>query len=248
MQPTTRSTARTTRASTRASAREASAAAAARSSAMAHARSKDAAAAPARGLAPKDVNHPASAAAERPPPAEAKPARAIAARPARTVRAAPSASRAPAPARDAPQPLPGRPPRAHAPAHAPPSGLGSGSAPAPVSNPVAVRGTKRTRSPEKDARGHGPDSAASGAPRKRVRGPGHSSSPLALLPPPEEAQGAQDQARAGGLDFQPREEPEPPKDLGWEDLDEEDALDPLMVSEYVNDIFAYMKKLEVRRV
>lgn len=35
------------------------------------------------------------------------------------------------------------------------------------------------------------------------------------------------------------------KDEGWEDLDIEDADDPLMVAEYVNEIFVYMKKLEV---
>ncbi|KAI5819728.1 cyclin domain-containing protein [Pyronema omphalodes] len=31
---------------------------------------------------------------------------------------------------------------------------------------------------------------------------------------------------------------------GWDNLDEEDAEDPLMVSEYVNEIFDYLKKLE----
>lgn len=31
---------------------------------------------------------------------------------------------------------------------------------------------------------------------------------------------------------------------GWEPLDDEDAEDPLMVSEYVNDIFEYLRKLE----
>jgi hypothetical protein len=31
---------------------------------------------------------------------------------------------------------------------------------------------------------------------------------------------------------------------GWDDLDAEDAEDPLMVSEYVNEIFEYLKKLE----
>lgn len=39
----------------------------------------------------------------------------------------------------------------------------------------------------------------------------------------------------------------PAKDDGWEDLDAEDADDPLMVAEYVNDIFEYMKELEVSR-
>lgn len=38
----------------------------------------------------------------------------------------------------------------------------------------------------------------------------------------------------------------PAKDEGWEDLDTEDADDPLMVAEYVNEIFDYMKELEVR--
>jgi hypothetical protein len=37
----------------------------------------------------------------------------------------------------------------------------------------------------------------------------------------------------------------PAKDEGWEDLDAEDADDPLMVAEYVNEIFDYMKELEV---
>lgn len=35
------------------------------------------------------------------------------------------------------------------------------------------------------------------------------------------------------------------KDAGWEDLDQEDIDDPLMVAEYVNEIFAYMKRIEV---
>ena len=34
----------------------------------------------------------------------------------------------------------------------------------------------------------------------------------------------------------------------WEDLDADDVDDPLMVSEYVNEIFDYMKRLEVRKV
>ncbi|KAN0065938.1 G2/mitotic-specific cyclin [Thecaphora frezii] len=37
----------------------------------------------------------------------------------------------------------------------------------------------------------------------------------------------------------------PAKDEGWEDLDAEDMDDPLMVAEYVNDIFDYMKELEI---
>ncbi len=37
----------------------------------------------------------------------------------------------------------------------------------------------------------------------------------------------------------------PAKDEGWEDLDAEDAEDPLIVAEYVNDIFEYMKELEI---
>ncbi|PWN44949.1 hypothetical protein IE81DRAFT_320928 [Ceraceosorus guamensis] len=35
------------------------------------------------------------------------------------------------------------------------------------------------------------------------------------------------------------------KDEGWEDLDAEDVDDPLMVAEYVNEIFVYMKQLEI---
>lgn len=34
----------------------------------------------------------------------------------------------------------------------------------------------------------------------------------------------------------------------WDDLDADDVDDPLMVSEYVNEIFDYMKQLEVRKV
>lgn len=43
------------------------------------------------------------------------------------------------------------------------------------------------------------------------------------------------------------EEEGPAKDEGWIDLDLEDIDDPLMVAEYVNDIFDYMKALEVSR-
>ena len=35
------------------------------------------------------------------------------------------------------------------------------------------------------------------------------------------------------------------KDEGWEDLDKEDEDDPVMVAEYVVEIFEYLKKLEV---
>lgn len=38
----------------------------------------------------------------------------------------------------------------------------------------------------------------------------------------------------------------PAKDEGWQDLDAEDDDDPMMVNEYVRDIFTYMQKLEVR--
>lgn len=34
----------------------------------------------------------------------------------------------------------------------------------------------------------------------------------------------------------------------WDDLDAEDADDPLMVSEYVVEIFEYLKKVEVCRL
>lgn len=37
-----------------------------------------------------------------------------------------------------------------------------------------------------------------------------------------------------------------PDGAEWEDLDAEDADDPMMVSEYVNDIFEYLKIVEVR--
>jgi hypothetical protein len=37
-----------------------------------------------------------------------------------------------------------------------------------------------------------------------------------------------------------------PNGAEWEDLDAEDADDPMMVSEYVNEIFEYLKVVEVR--
>ncbi|KAL9936325.1 hypothetical protein V8E36_004393 [Tilletia maclaganii] len=37
-----------------------------------------------------------------------------------------------------------------------------------------------------------------------------------------------------------------PKDYGWENLDEEDANDPLMVAEYHDEIFEYLKELELK--
>lgn len=36
------------------------------------------------------------------------------------------------------------------------------------------------------------------------------------------------------------------KDEGWEDLDKDDIDDPLMVAEYVEEIFAYMRQIEVQ--
>ena len=36
------------------------------------------------------------------------------------------------------------------------------------------------------------------------------------------------------------------KDEGWEDLDKDDIDDPLMVAEYVEEIFEYMRKIEMR--
>lgn len=41
------------------------------------------------------------------------------------------------------------------------------------------------------------------------------------------------------------EAPARPKDEGWIDLDKDDADDPLMVSEYVEEIFAYMREIEM---
>ena len=38
-----------------------------------------------------------------------------------------------------------------------------------------------------------------------------------------------------------------PKDHGWEDLDEGDEEDPLMVSAYVVEVYDYLRELEVRR-
>jgi len=43
-----------------------------------------------------------------------------------------------------------------------------------------------------------------------------------------------------------REAEADPNGIDWEDLDAEDADDPMMVSEYVNEIFDYLKVVEVR--
>ncbi|EEB08965.1 G2/M B-type cyclin Cdc13 [Schizosaccharomyces japonicus yFS275] len=43
-----------------------------------------------------------------------------------------------------------------------------------------------------------------------------------------------------------REVPTKPSEQDWDDLDAEDWADPLMVSEYVNEIFDYMRKLEIQ--
>ncbi|KAH7882346.1 cyclin-like protein [Phlebopus sp. FC_14] len=45
-----------------------------------------------------------------------------------------------------------------------------------------------------------------------------------------------------GMDSEPEADPEGDE---WDDLDAEDGDDPLMVSEYVNEIFAYMKRTEL---
>jgi len=36
-----------------------------------------------------------------------------------------------------------------------------------------------------------------------------------------------------------------PNSMDWEDLDAKDANDPMMVSRYVNEIFDYLKVIEV---
>lgn len=53
--------------------------------------------------------------------------------------------------------------------------------------------------------------------------------------------GAAAAAPAPAADAAPRA-----KDEGWEDLDKDDADDPLMVAEYAEEIFAYMRKVEMR--
>lgn len=51
---------------------------------------------------------------------------------------------------------------------------------------------------------------------------------------------------AASLDAGPASQPEAdPNGNEWDDLDAEDGDDPLMVSEYVNEIFDYMKNVEV---
>lgn len=62
----------------------------------------------------------------------------------------------------------------------------------------------------------------------------------------EEVGGLVHKEKAQGKSKPKVEERQPAKDEGWEDLDAEDHDDPLMVTEYVEEIFNYMRKLEVR--
>jgi len=71
--------------------------------------------------------------------------------------------------------------------------------------------------------------------------------------PVSEAQMFEEELRhnsdAGAADLKAFANAEPeadPEGDEWDDLDAEDADDPLMVSEYVVEIFKYMKELEVR--
>jgi hypothetical protein len=76
-------------------------------------------------------------------------------------------------------------------------------------------------------------------------------------PPPEEDPRAIEEARAlaeekahndrlaAEMQAFANEVEHDPDHSPWEDLDAEDSDDPLMVSEYVQEIFTYMKKLEV---
>jgi len=41
------------------------------------------------------------------------------------------------------------------------------------------------------------------------------------------------------------EYPEKAREQDWDDLDAEDEFDPIMVSEYVNEIFEYLREKEV---
>lgn len=63
----------------------------------------------------------------------------------------------------------------------------------------------------------------------------------APLPDDDEALQADDDA-----DVLPLVPYQPAKDEGWEDLDAGDEDDPLMVSEYVNEVYDYLLQLEVR--
>ena len=65
-------------------------------------------------------------------------------------------------------------------------------------------------------------------------------------PPVSEAQLFEEQVAAdleALADAEPEADPEGDE---WDDLDAEDADDPLMVSEYIVEIFQYMKEIEVR--
>ena len=65
-------------------------------------------------------------------------------------------------------------------------------------------------------------------------------------PPVSEAQLFEEQVTAdleALADAEPEADPEGDE---WDDLDAEDADDPLMVSEYIVEIFQYMKEIEVR--
>lgn len=75
------------------------------------------------------------------------------------------------------------------------------------------------------------------------------------IPPEEEDPRALEEARAKAeavwladeMEAFANEPEADPENSAWDDLDAEDSDDPLMVSEYVQDIFKYMKQLEVNQ-
>lgn len=61
----------------------------------------------------------------------------------------------------------------------------------------------------------------------------------------EEVEEEVNQDRKKRVKVELEEEVKPPKDAGWVDLDDGDEDDPLMVSEYVNEVYEYLIEKEV---
>ncbi|CAO1630329.1 unnamed protein product [Sympodiomycopsis kandeliae] len=95
---------------------------------------------------------------------------------------------------------------------------------------IAARRVKADKQAEEDVNGHGDADREN----KRIKLDEHNANIT------NGVNHQQDTVEAGATEVDAE-----PKDAGWEDLDAEDADDPLMVAEYVNEIFAYMKEIEM---
>lgn len=82
--------------------------------------------------------------------------------------------------------------------------------------------------------------------KRRTSSVGPEEDPEALEEARAQAEEAEHNARlAAEMAAFAEEEEADPEGSGWDDLDADDSDDPLMVSEYVQDIFQYLKEVEV---